>query len=545
MPTVSHLGISRRIENEEERERLKTIVEKHRPEKGGFIVRTACEGASEEEIKSEALRKEREKEKWKSPIDSVQGLDGFLMTFGEPTEVHVGKKEDQVVLVFPQGEKVIDSSIIALSSNRWTASASGEWEERSGDIRAQFYFPKITGAKAWVTVVSSLENPVFDSRFNLLPEDLKEKISARVREKISPSGEIPKEVQEKKVPTPEDEAEDAFDDILLFKGDDFAEKRNNLVKLRSPGECYMYSSTKMREVTEQESEDEKSPSFSHDVEFYEWYLVVGARGKEDFIGDKRSSYDYYGGHEFTLLSSRRHETLTGTPEENRDNLIREECERLEEIFNHWKENTVPPKPDGKLHTLSEEEWQKRFDARWNKLKKETEEKWKVEDGQRIARAEDEWRQYDVAAEELRRARERVNQALKNADKYPFLSVPPRPSAGNIGRDPLEQIQRCTKILLDYALEIEEKLSRALEQENVIVKVAEPFVELQPVSLETEIKRLVDPDKRGEWFHPLSSNSRHTGRLSKEDKDKYNRGERVEVRCNLCPGNPTVGYLKKE
>lgn len=53
MPTVSHLGISRRIENEEERDRLKMIVEKYRPQKGGFIVRTACEGASEEEIKAD------------------------------------------------------------------------------------------------------------------------------------------------------------------------------------------------------------------------------------------------------------------------------------------------------------------------------------------------------------------------------------------------------------------------------------------------------------------------------------------------------------
>lgn len=53
MPTVTHLGISRRIENEEERERLKSVVEKYRPPKGGFIVRTACEGASEEEIKAD------------------------------------------------------------------------------------------------------------------------------------------------------------------------------------------------------------------------------------------------------------------------------------------------------------------------------------------------------------------------------------------------------------------------------------------------------------------------------------------------------------
>lgn len=53
MPTVNHLGISRRIEDADERERLREIVEKYRPSKGGFIVRTACEGASEEEIKAD------------------------------------------------------------------------------------------------------------------------------------------------------------------------------------------------------------------------------------------------------------------------------------------------------------------------------------------------------------------------------------------------------------------------------------------------------------------------------------------------------------
>lgn len=53
MPTVNHLGISRRIEDEVERERLREVVEKYRPPKGGFIVRTACEGASEEEIKAD------------------------------------------------------------------------------------------------------------------------------------------------------------------------------------------------------------------------------------------------------------------------------------------------------------------------------------------------------------------------------------------------------------------------------------------------------------------------------------------------------------
>jgi len=50
MPTVDHVGISRRIENEEEKERLRQIVETIRPEGTGFIVRTAAEGKSEEDL---------------------------------------------------------------------------------------------------------------------------------------------------------------------------------------------------------------------------------------------------------------------------------------------------------------------------------------------------------------------------------------------------------------------------------------------------------------------------------------------------------------
>jgi len=43
MPTVEHIGISRRIEKEKERRRLRDIVEKNRKPGAGYIVRTVCE----------------------------------------------------------------------------------------------------------------------------------------------------------------------------------------------------------------------------------------------------------------------------------------------------------------------------------------------------------------------------------------------------------------------------------------------------------------------------------------------------------------------
>jgi ribonuclease G len=51
MPTTEHIGVSRRIEDDRERKRLREIVASGRPpDAGGFIVRTACEGVSKREI---------------------------------------------------------------------------------------------------------------------------------------------------------------------------------------------------------------------------------------------------------------------------------------------------------------------------------------------------------------------------------------------------------------------------------------------------------------------------------------------------------------
>ncbi len=53
MPTVNHIGISRRIHDEEERRRLRDILETMRPEKHGFIARTVSEGKKEDELRAD------------------------------------------------------------------------------------------------------------------------------------------------------------------------------------------------------------------------------------------------------------------------------------------------------------------------------------------------------------------------------------------------------------------------------------------------------------------------------------------------------------
>jgi ribonuclease G len=53
MPLTNHVGVSRRIEDPDERARLKAAVDELRPPTAGFIIRTACEGLSKREMQGD------------------------------------------------------------------------------------------------------------------------------------------------------------------------------------------------------------------------------------------------------------------------------------------------------------------------------------------------------------------------------------------------------------------------------------------------------------------------------------------------------------
>jgi ribonuclease G len=86
MPTIEHLGVSRKIESSNERNRLRTMLQKIRQDKdipaGGFIVRTAGIGISEEDLRNDAkflvrtwADAKKKSENKKSPALVHQDLD--------------------------------------------------------------------------------------------------------------------------------------------------------------------------------------------------------------------------------------------------------------------------------------------------------------------------------------------------------------------------------------------------------------------------------------------------------------------------------------
>ena len=88
MPGASHVGVSQRIESEKERNRLKNTVSDYCDEFGGFIIRTAAEGAKEAEISQDAaflkrlwhkVIERRKKRKTKSMLYGELGLDQRIL----------------------------------------------------------------------------------------------------------------------------------------------------------------------------------------------------------------------------------------------------------------------------------------------------------------------------------------------------------------------------------------------------------------------------------------------------------------------------------
>ena len=86
MPTIEHLGVSRKIESANERGRLRTLIQRIRQDSeipsGGFIVRTAGIGVSEEDLRNDAkylarmwADSKKGSEKKRSPAMVHQDLD--------------------------------------------------------------------------------------------------------------------------------------------------------------------------------------------------------------------------------------------------------------------------------------------------------------------------------------------------------------------------------------------------------------------------------------------------------------------------------------
>ena len=103
LPTVNKIGISRRITDQEERERLKEIAQKIKPKDYGIIVRTAAEGAKEED-----LRKDLDYilKVWKGLLEKAENRPPPALLY---QDLEIVPKTLRDLLTEDVGEVIIDS----------------------------------------------------------------------------------------------------------------------------------------------------------------------------------------------------------------------------------------------------------------------------------------------------------------------------------------------------------------------------------------------------------------------------------------------------
>ncbi|MBY0517625.1 MAG: Rne/Rng family ribonuclease [Bacteriovoracaceae bacterium] len=111
MPFIEHTGVSRRIESEEERKRLKDVLDSIRPEGCGIIARTVAEGQSYKVLKNDynmlvKLWKDTQKklEKSKAPCELHQDLTFVQRALRDITDEDV----DQIVVDSKQVMRQVD-----------------------------------------------------------------------------------------------------------------------------------------------------------------------------------------------------------------------------------------------------------------------------------------------------------------------------------------------------------------------------------------------------------------------------------------------------
>ncbi len=122
MPTTEHVGVSRRIEDEEERERLKDLVEQIRPPGMGLIVRTVAQGKTMEEFRGDINYLQRRWEKVKSRSNNA---DVYTLLYQDSNlvqkiirDIFSANIDEFVIDSKEEFEHIIDASSFLSSSLR-------------------------------------------------------------------------------------------------------------------------------------------------------------------------------------------------------------------------------------------------------------------------------------------------------------------------------------------------------------------------------------------------------------------------------------------
>ncbi|HIJ81714.1 MAG TPA: Rne/Rng family ribonuclease [Desulfuromonadales bacterium] len=154
MPTVDHIGISRRIEDEVERERLREIVERLKKLGSGYIVRTVSEGKSEEDLIADmqylsVLWDEIAKRKDKAAVPSL--LHSDLDVVQKVVRDIVTEQVDKIVVDSkPDYDRIVQFISTFAAKMKYTIELYDEEEPIFDNYGLEVEISRALGRKVWL-----------------------------------------------------------------------------------------------------------------------------------------------------------------------------------------------------------------------------------------------------------------------------------------------------------------------------------------------------------------------------------------------------------
>ena len=154
MPTVDHVGISRRIEDEEERERLREIVDRIRPAGSGFIVRTVSEGKSEDDLLADMkylLKLWEEVAKKKDNVHAPALIHSDLDVTQKVVRDILTESVDRIVVDSkPEYDKVVQFITTFMPKMKYSIELYDEEEPIFDNFGLEVEISRALGRKVWL-----------------------------------------------------------------------------------------------------------------------------------------------------------------------------------------------------------------------------------------------------------------------------------------------------------------------------------------------------------------------------------------------------------
>ncbi len=381
----------------------------------------------------EALTKHTAREKiWNNWISNKKDGDQFFAEFGEPASIKVEKRINEPTIILTYLNEFGDRRMTATEaywSGHWETTPSGRTGEikESEPIKAGFLLKELPEVEAFIPVADCgdvtsrfyMSHPTLRDAFKLLPAEQQASIISRLQSTIKTPEQIAKLRME-----------------IAEKNCEVQAILKEIITLQSPGQTYLFCKS-LQEIiggglTRKWSED--------DMQYYDtysspelkivkhWFLVVGARETEhdrfSQLGSPKTIYV-----DRPMNSGVKIYKVTWdddyderAPEWLRLSMLAGYRGKLKSIVDPEENKPISIPDDPRLYTMTPEEWKKRYNQEWEKLKTEREAQWKEAEDNGVATLKQEWEEYDRASEEIRQLREKMWNALQRAKEY-WIDIP--------------------------------------------------------------------------------------------------------------------------